>query len=135
MIGRLSDEAIAACVAPTLRDLFDAPPGPWARQVTAQLIAVVEHGSGRGADARPTHQAALAAALAALRGNPLVPADASLSTEAAAAAALVAAVGRTDADADAVRRALRPILLAELDGELAETMAMLDGFRGRVRDA
>ena len=41
----------------------------------------------------------------------------------------------SDADAEAVRAHLRPVLVAELDDELASTMVLMDGFRGRVRDA
>lgn len=131
MIGRLSDEAVAACVAPALRVIYEG--GGWGRQVTAQLVAVVEYVEQRPADPVPARIAALSAVLDELAGNPLVQGDG--RPEDRAAAALVAAVGRSDADADAVRRRLRPVLVDELDDELASTMTMMDGFRGRIRDA
>ena len=133
MIDRVSDEAVAACVAPTLRVIYAG--GDWGRQVNAQLLALVEYTAGREPDRRPARARALLAALHVLSGNPLVPDDG--GPEERAAAALAAAVGRsdTDADADAVRTHLRPVLVAELDDELASTMVMMDGFRGRVRGA
>ena len=73
------------------------------------------------------------AALAALGANPLVPSSGSADER--AAAALVAAVGRDDADAAAVRETLRPVLVAELDDELAVTAGLLDAFRGSMPDA
>jgi hypothetical protein len=133
MIERPSDAAIAACVAPTLRVLHAAPDGEWSRGVLAQLIGVVEYGRDRGADRTAERRGRLAAALDALAGNGLVPADG--SPEARASAALEAAVGRDDEHADAVRATLRPVLVAELDDELVETMPLMDGFRGRVRHA
>ena len=133
MIERPSDEAIAACVAPTLRVLHASPDGEWFRGVLAQLIGVVEYGRDRGPDRTGERRAALAAALDGLAGNDLVPAAG--SPEARASAALAAAVGRDDAAADAVRAAVRPVLVRELDDELAETMPLMDGFRGRVRGA
>jgi hypothetical protein len=133
VIERPSDAAIAASVAPTLRMLHGSPDGEWFRGVLAQLIGVVEYGRDRGPDRTAQRRTSLAAALDALAGNPLVPA--ADSPEERASGALVAAVGRGDAAAEAVRAALRPVLLAELDDELAETMPLMDGFRGRVRDA
>ena len=133
MIERPSDAAIAACVAPTLRALHASPDGEWFRGVLAQLIGVVEYGRDRGPDRVDERRAGLAAALGALAGNGLVPAVG--TPEERASAALVAAVGRDDEDAAAVRDALRPLLVRELDDELAETMQLMDGFRGKVRGA
>lgn len=136
MLGRLSDEAVRASIAPTLRAMHAEPSAAWVRQVLAQLVAVVEHVDRRGPDPSGERRAALAAALSGLSGNPLVPADG--SPEARAAAALAAAAGDATADAAAaaeVRAALRPVLVGELDAELASTMELMDGFRGRVRDA
>ena len=133
MIGRLSDEAIRACVAPTLRAVHASPPGPWACGVVAQLIGLVEYAERRGPEPTAERRARLAAALDSLGANALVPHDG--SPEERAAAALVAAVGRDDPDARAIRSALRSVLVEELDDELAETMPLLDGFRGKVPDA
>lgn len=131
MIGRLSDGAITASIGPTLRALYDAPDGEWSRQVVAQLIAVVEYERERAPDPEAARTAVLVAALDDLAGNALVPVAG--SPDERASAALVAAVGREDPGAEAVRSALRPVLVAELDDELASTMVMLEGFRGRIR--
>lgn len=131
MIDRVSDEAVAACVAPALRVIYDG--GDWGRLVTAQLIALIEYTSRREPDRRADRKRTLIAALHDLGGNPLVPDDG--GPEERAAGALAAAVGRTDDSAEAVRRVLRPVLVAELDDELTSTMVLMDGFRGRVRDA
>lgn len=132
MIGRLSDDAVHAAVGPTLRSLHATPDGEWSAQVMSQLIAVVDYVERRPADPAGERAATLAAALDRLRANPLVPDDGAV--EERAAAALTAAVGVVGADADAVRAALRPPLLSELDDELRSTMTMMDGFRGRVRE-
>jgi hypothetical protein len=135
MIDRPSDEAIEASMSATLRELYLAPPVPWARQVIAQLIGLDEYRRHRRGDQRADRRAALGAALADLGANPLV--RTAGSPEAVAAEALAGAATRPDGDpdADAVRAALRPLLVAELDAELAETVSMLAGFRGRVADA
>jgi hypothetical protein len=137
MIGRLSDDAIRACLSPTLRAVHAAPPGPWASGVVAQLIGLVEYAGRRGPDPSDERRARLVAALDSLAGNSLVSSHG--TPEQRASSALVAAVRRddanADADTDAVRATLRPILVGELDDELAETMPLLDGFRGVVRDA
>ena len=132
MIDRPSDAAIAACVAPTLRALHASPDGEWFRGVLAQLIGVVEYGRDRGPDHVARRRAELAAALDALAGTAMVPTDG--TPEQRASAALAAAVGRDEYGA-AVRDALRPLLVRELDDELAETMQLMDGFRGKVRGA
>lgn len=131
MIDRFSDEAVDASVVPALRTIYEG--GAWGRQVTAQLLALVEHVAARPPDPRPARMRLLLEALDRLAGNPLVPEDG--GAEERAAAALVAAVGRADDEAAAVRAGLRPVLVAELDDELATTMVLMDGFRGRVRDA
>jgi hypothetical protein len=133
MIGRASDEAIHASVAPALRAVHASPPGPWASQVIVQLIGVVEYAQSRGPDRTADRRAALARALESLGTNQLVPTSG--SPEERASAALTAAVGRDDDAATAVRATLRPVLVGELDDELAETMPLLDAFRGTVRDA
>lgn len=131
MIDRVTDEAVAACIAPALRVIYAG--GEWGRQVNAQLLALVEYTAEREPDRRPARSRALLAALHVLGGNRLVPDEG--GPEERAAAALAAAVGRSDADAAAVRAELRPVLVAELDDELASTMVLMDGLRGRVRDA
>ena len=50
----------------------------------------------------------------------------------AAGAALATAVGRDDEAADEVRRRLRPVLIRQLDDELADTSMLVDAFRGKL---
>jgi hypothetical protein len=133
MIERPSDDAIRACVAPTLRAVHASPPGAWASQVVAQLIGLVEYAERRGPDRTASRRASLHEALGALAANPFVPSDG--SPEERASAALAAAAARSGADADAVRSALRPLLVTELDDELGETTPLLEASRGRVPDA
>jgi hypothetical protein len=133
MIGRLSDDAVAASVVPTLRAVHADGGGSWAQATLAQLVAILEHVERRPPDPGPVRVAALTAALDVLAGNPLLPTAGSIDER--AAAALVGAVGRTDAEADAVRGALRPVLSGELTDELAVTIGLLDAFRGKMPDA
>jgi hypothetical protein len=134
MLGRISADAVAASIAPALRAVHAEPSSSWARQLTAQLIAVVEYAQNRPPDRTHARRAELAVALTGLAGNPLVPAEGSV--EQRAGAALAAAVeSEGTAHATAVRAALRPLLVAELDEELAETAVMMDGLRGRVGHA
>lgn len=107
----------------------------WARAATVQLIGLVRYAARRPDDPSTTRRAEIAAALDALDGNPLVdwdgqPDDASV--QGAAGRALAAAVGRDDADAEAVRRVLRPVLVAQLDDELGVTGPLVNAFRGKL---
>lgn len=136
MIDRVSDEAVAASIAPTLRAVHAAAGDEWSRQTVAQLIALVEYVGARPADPLPSRRTVLVEALDSFVDDPLVPTEG--RPEQRAAAALVGAIGRVAGDADsaaAVRARLRAVLVAELDDELASTMALMDGFRGRVGDA
>ncbi len=131
MIGRVSDDAVQAAVLPTLRAVYAADGGAWARATVAQLAGLLQHVATRSPAADRTGE--LAAALARLDSNALVPADGDPYDR--ASMALADAAGRDDEDARAVRAALRPLLLAELDDELAVTSPLLDAFRGRLPDA
>lgn len=133
MIARFSDDAVSASVVPTLRAVHAAGGGSWAQAAIAQLVALLEHVEARPDDPGPARAAALEAALATLATNPLVPRSGSADER--AAAALIAAVGHDDAAAAAVRETLRPVLVAELDDELAVTAGLLDAFRGQMPDA
>ncbi len=133
MIGRVSPPAVHAAIRPTLRALYDEPSRDWSRLMLACLAAVLDHVERR-ADRDPTTSQQLAEALDTLAGNPLVPSSGSSWDR--AARALAAAVERDgSAEAVAVQARLRPILVTELDSELAQSSPMLTAFRGRWPDA
>lgn len=129
MIGRCSDEAVAACVAPTLRALYEADGGDWSRTTIAQLAGLLDYAERRDGDPEPTRRADLATALDEAPGAP-----SGGSPYERAAAALVAADAGDPAGVKA-RAAIRPVLVAQLDDELARTSVLLDAFRGRLPDA
>jgi hypothetical protein len=132
-----TDDDLWACVDATVRDvILPALTDDWARQCAIGLVSVAAYARRRGDDPRPARTAQMVAALVKLADNPLVSWDHSDATaEVAVARALVAAVGRADADADAVRTALRPLLTAHLDDDLVRTLPLLVGFRGKLPDA
>jgi hypothetical protein len=120
-------ETLRTVVVPALTD-------PWARAAAVQLVALADYARTRpDADPETDRAEELTAALDTLAGNPLVPAEG--TAWARAGAALAAAVRRPGPDADAVRRALRPLLLAHLEADLAVTGPMMNGFRGKLPDA
>lgn len=134
---RPTDGAIWASVGETLRTvvlpaLAAGGTDAWARAQAVQLVALAELARTRGADPAGRRRAELAAALDSVAENPLVrdrwPGD----EHVAAAAALASAVGRDDADADAVRAALRTVLVAHLDDELSTSSPLIEAFRGRL---
>jgi hypothetical protein len=142
--GRLGDDELWRCVDATLTEIVlpaiaadDDHDDAWARAATVQLIGLVRYAARRPTDATSTRIAELADALTRLGANPLVDWDGDRgdrSVNGAVGRALAAAVTRTDADADAVRSVLRPIVVAHLDDELAVTAPLVDAFRGRLSD-
>jgi hypothetical protein len=130
VIGRCSDEAIAACVVPTLRALHDADGGEWSRTTIAQLAGLLAYAERRRPDSEDTRRGEVAAALGEAAG---VAVDGSPYER--AAAVLVAAVGSDPRGAEPGPPALRAVLVAHLDDELAQTAGLLDAFRGRLPDA
>lgn len=137
---RASDDAIWASFATTLRDVvLPTVDDDWVRQSVVQLIGLAEYARHRRDDDGPRRRRQLAEALEGLTDNPLVtwpPAEHGPRAETdAAASALAAAIGRDDPPAHAVREALRPILLAGLDADLAATEVLEAPFRGRLPDA
>ena len=128
--------AVAATVPdallPALRDDAD-----WARAATIQLVGLARYAARRGPDQTAARVAELAEALIALAGNELLAAawDGDRSQRAvmhAAGAVLAAAVGRADPPATEARAAIRPMLVRQLDDELAETAPLVDAFRGKL---
>ena len=136
----LTDAEIHRAVAATVRDVLlpalrdDAD---WARAAAIQLVGLARYAARRGPDQTAARVAELADALTALTGNELVAAvwDGDRSQRAvmhAAGAALAAAVGRADPPAIEARAAIRPLLVRQLDDELAETAPLVDAFRGKL---
>ncbi len=139
---RASEAAILVSVARTLRETVMpaiddsvAPVDAYVRATIVQLIGIVEQASTRtvGSDSQRSRE--LTRALDHLASNPIVVGGPAGDPFATAARALVDCVGRTDAAADEVRAALRPVLVAQLDDELAQTICLMDAFRGRLGDA
>lgn len=136
--GRLSDADVLRSVEHTVRNvLLPALPADeeWPRAAAVQLIGLVRHALHRGPDRAVERVGEVAAALGALASNELVAWDgdpAAASVMAAAGDALAAAVDRDDDAGRAVRDALHPLLLRQLDDELAETAPLVDAFRGRL---
>jgi hypothetical protein len=133
---RPSDDAIWASIAETLREVvLPAVDDEWARQSVIQLVGLAEYAGSRPADDSEAHRARLRAALESLPGNPLLSTAHGDDPQSAAAAALVRAVGHDDEHGAAIRSALHPILLAELDAALEQTIVLDEPFRGRLPDA
>ena len=109
----------------------------WARAAAIQLVGLARYAATRGPDRTAERVDELAAVLSELAANDLVASvwDGDRSqgvVMAAAGAALAAAVGRDDAAADEVRSVLRPVVVRQLDDELAETAPLVDAFRGKL---
>jgi len=136
----LGDADIHRAVAATVRDVLlpalrdDAN---WARAAAIQLVGLAQYAARRGPDRTSARVAELAAVMTTLAGNELVDAawDGDPSERAvmhAAGAVLAVAVGRGDEAAQEAVDALRPVLVRQLDDELAETAPLVDAFRGRL---
>ena len=136
----LTDAEIHRAVAATVRDLLlpalrdDAE---WARAAAIQLVGLTRYAAGRSVDQTAARVAEIAAVLDALAGNERVDTawNGDRSQRAVmrtAGEVLAAAVGRDDPDARAAVEALRPVLVRQLDDELAETAPLVDAFRGRL---
>jgi hypothetical protein len=136
--ARLGDDELWRCVDATLTEVVLpalADGDEWARTATVQLIGLARYARRRPADATAERHRQIVAVLSRLAGNELVDWDGATdegSVEAAAGRALVAAVGRDDAAADEVRRELRPVLVQQLDDELAATGPLVAAFRGKL---
>lgn len=132
--GPLSDAELWRCVEHTLRQVILpalAEHEEWARASTVQLLGLVRYVQRRPRS--PSGRASeLAAVLDELTANELVAEHAGGSVEERVAAVLAAAARRDDAAATQVRRRLRPVVIAELDDELAVSGALVDAFRGRL---
>ena len=133
---RLDDAELWRCVDATLTGVVLPVIGDdqaWARAATVQLIGLVRYAASRPADSSAARTREIATTLTQLAANELVDWDgepAEPNVSAAAGRALAAAVGRTDAAADEIRAVLRPVLVRQLDDELAVTAPLVGAFRG-----
>jgi plasmid stabilization system protein ParE len=145
-IGRPSDDALWASVVATLRNvIIPAVDDEHARLAAIALVGLAGYARRRGSDPTSIRVDELADALDVLASNPIVAPHWSAgalrdraTVMAACAAVLAAAVDADDVQGDAVahvREALRSLLLAHLDEDLASDLAMLDAFRGKLPDA
>ncbi len=131
-ILRSVEETVLRVLLPSLRD--DAG---WARAVAIQLAGLARYAAQRPSDATAERVEEITAVLGELTGNEIVAgvwsgATAQRVVMEAAGAALAAAVGRDDEAADELRRRLRPVLIRQLDDELADTSMLVDAFRGKL---
>jgi hypothetical protein len=111
----------------------------WARAAAVQLVGLARYASSRTANRVDRNVEELVGVLDALAGNPIVAdhrrsSDSPVEVLAAVASVMAAAVGDDGAAGDEVRRTLRPVLMRQLDDELAETGTMIPYFRGQIDD-
>ena len=126
------EDTVLRVLLPSLRD--DAG---WARAVAIQLAGLARYAARRPADATAERVEEITAVLGGMTGNEIVAgvwngATSQRVVMEAAGAALATAVGRDDEAADEVRRRLRPVLIRQLDDELADTSMLVDAFRGKL---
>jgi len=131
-ILRSVEDTVLRVLLPSLRD--DAG---WARAVAIQLAGLARYAARRPADATAERVEEITAVLGGMTGNEIVAGVWNRATSQrvvmeAAGAALATAVGRDDEAADEVRRRLRPVLIRQLDDELADTSMLVDAFRGKL---
>lgn len=131
----LDDRDLFRCVAHTLRNvLMEHLDDEWSQAAAAQLAGLAEYAAVRPVDDSAQRTEELAAVLDGLRANPLVGAVWTGDRGRAASAAgrvLAAAVGRDDAAAAEVRATLRPVIVRQLDDQLAVTAPLVAVFRGQ----
>lgn len=143
-IGRPTDTALWASVEATLRRaVLPGIDDPHTRQVVVQLVGLAAYARDRGPDPTPDRIDELARELDSLAGDghPLVAGrwsseharDAG-AVMTACADVLAAAVDADEAAQRDVRRRLRPLLLDQLDTDLASEDVLLGAFRGRLPD-
>jgi hypothetical protein len=141
-VADLEDADLWRSVERTVRNvLLPALDSEWARISAVQLIGMARYAAARPDDPGPERARELADLLDGLSANPIVAAQwPQRTTEPAAVAqsvgrVLADAVGRDDAAGDEVRAVLRPVVVRQLDDELAVTGVMVPYFRGAMPDA
>ena len=119
------------------RVLLPAMEDEWARAAAVQLIGLARYAATRSAGRVEVNAAELAEVLDALASNPLVarhrPASRSPADVFAVAGAVLADAVNDDGPAgDEVRAVLRPMVMRQLDDELAVTGPLVPYFRGQI---
>ena len=136
----LTDAEIYRAVHTTIVDVLLPAIGDdaeWARAAAIQLAGLARYAERRAVDRTDARVAELADVLAALAENELVAEHwdggrSQRSVMGAAGAVLAALVDRRDLAAVEARRALRPVVVRQLDEELAETAPLVEAFRGKL---
>jgi hypothetical protein len=141
-IGRPTDTALWASVEATLRrTVLPGIDDPHTRQVVVQLVGLAAYARDRGPDPTPDRIDELARELDRLAGDghPLVAgrwssdhARDAVAVMTACADVLAAAVDADEAAQRDVRMRLRPLLVDQLDTDLATEDVRLGAFRGRL---
>jgi hypothetical protein len=143
-IGRPTDAALWASVEATLRRaVLPGLDDPHTRQVVIQLVGLAAYARDRGPDPTADRADELARELDRLAGDghPLVTGRwspehgrDSAAVMTVCAEVLAAAVDADEAAQRDVRRRLRPLLVDQLDTDLASEDVLLGAFRGRLPD-
>ena len=121
------------------RVLLPVIDGEWARAAAIQLIGLARYAATRPAGRTEANAGELAEVLTSLAANPIVAgapraSDSPADVLAAAGAALAAAVDDDGPDGDQIRGVLRPVVVRQLEEELADTAPLVSYFRGHVDD-
>ena len=139
-MAELTDAELWRAVDATVRDVLLPAIGEeqaWAQAVAVQLVGLARYAAARPAARDGERIAELTAALDALAGNELVDAawDGDRSpagvVDAVGRVLAAAVIGSGDAAAQ-VRAVLRPVVVGQLDDELALTSPLVAAFRGKL---
>jgi hypothetical protein len=143
-IGRPTDAAMWASMAFTLhRAVLPGIDDPHTRQLVVQLVGLATYARDRGPDPSAENVTALADVLDALAsaGNPIVAERWTRETRRDArtvmgicADVLVAALDADETTRREVHAQLRPLMLEQVDTDLATERVLLGAFRGRLSD-
>ena len=137
---RIGDDDLWRGVEATVRDvLLPALTDDWARAAAVQLVGVARYARRRPADPLAARVEELRDVLARLVANPLVAAQPLAAGDAAdvlgvVGRVLAAAVLDDGAHGAQVREVLRPVVVRQLDEELAITGPLVAAFRGQLDD-
>ena len=138
--ARLTDAELWGAVETTVRDLLlpaIRADEDWARAAAVQLVGLARYAKSRPPDDTARRAEELAVTLDGLDANEIVTAvwsgdRSDRAVREAVGRALSLAVGRTDDAAEEVRRVLRPVVVRQLDDELAITGPLVVAFRGQI---
>jgi hypothetical protein len=139
-VAEPTDEELWRGVEHTVRRvLLPAIDDDWARAAAIQLVGLARYAATRPDGRVAANAAELAAVLTTLAANPIVAttpkaSDAPTDVLAAVGAVLAAAVDDDGPDGEQIRAVLRPVLVRQLDDELAVTAPLVPFFRGYLDD-